>query len=330
MPSATQAPGSCAIVFGGAGFIGTHLLAHLTATGRYQRLISYDIRAPQRPVAGVDYIIGDVREPIQLTGELAGAEIYNLAAVHTTPGHEDWEYFWTNVLGATHVCDFAHRIGTSFLLFTASISVYGPTEAPVDERTPPAPVSAYGRSKFQAEGIHRSWLENGGDRRLVIVRPAVIFGPGEGGNFTRLAGLLAKKRFVYPGRKDTIKSCGYVGELVNSMEFARGLGRLEFTYNLSYPERTTSETICQAFAKVAGFAAPTRVVPLKLMLLAGFGFEVLGKLGLKTSINRERVWKLVRSTNILPTALVEAGYTYQTDIESALVAWKHASEGRFT
>ncbi|MCK0206419.1 NAD-dependent epimerase/dehydratase family protein [Starkeya koreensis] len=320
---------SAVIVFGGAGFIGTHLLERLAHTGRYGRVISYDIRAAKAPVAGVEYVTGDVREPISLDGDLSGAEIYNLAAIHTTPGHEDWEYFWTNVLGASHVCDFASRIGTTFLLFTASISVYGPSEEPVDEGTPPAPVSAYGRSKFQAEGIHRSWVENGSDRQLVIVRPAVIFGPGEGGNFTKLASLLARKRFVYPGRRETIKSCGYVEELVDSMEFARDLNRRTFTYNFSYPERTTSEHICNAFVRAAGFAAPRWVVPLPLMLAAAFGFEILGKLGLRTSINRERVLKLARSTNVLPTALVEAGYRYRTDVESALRDWGQKTGGTY-
>lgn len=320
---------SVAIVFGGAGFIGSTLLATLTASGRYSRIISYDIRQPKRSIGGVEYIIGDVREPIAISGDVSGAEIYNLAAVHTTPGHEDWEYFWTNVLGATNVCDFAKKIDTSYMLFTASISVYGPTEEPVNERTRPAPVSAYGRSKYQAEGIHRTWLTNGDGRRLVIVRPAVIFGPGEGGNFTRLASLLAKKRFVYPGRRDTIKSCGYVGELVRSMEFARSLGRPEFTYNFAYPERTTSERICDAFSAVAGFQKPTVVIPIPLILLGGLAFEILGKLGLKTSINRERVMKLFKSTNVLPTALQEAGYVYETDIVSALEDWKQKTNGSF-
>lgn len=318
-----------AIVFGGAGFIGTHLLRRLAGTGRYARLLSVDIADPKRPVDGIEYVKGDVRQPISLGEGLDGAEIYNLAAVHTTPGHEDWEYFWTNVLGATNVCDYAKSIDSPFLLFTSSISIYGPTEDPVDENSVPAPNSAYGRSKLQAEGIHRTWLDNGADRRLVVVRPAVIFGPGEGGNFTRLASLLSKGRFVYPGRRDTIKSCGYVGELVNSMEFAREMGRREFTYNFAYPARTTSEQICDAFVSVAHFGEPKIVVPLPLMLLAGFGFEVLAKLGLKTSVNRQRVWKLVRSTNILPTALQAAGYTYRTDLTAALEDWKKESKGTF-
>lgn len=319
-----------AVVFGGAGFIGGHLLARLAASGRYRRLVSYDIAAPKAAVAGVDYVVGDVREPIAVDGEVAGAEIYNLAAVHTTPGHQDWEYFWTNVNGATAVCAFARAIDARFLLFTSSISVYGPTEEPVDERFKPSPTSAYGRSKLQAETIHRTWLDADPGRRLVVVRPAVIFGPGEGGNFTRLARLLSRGHFVYPGRRDTIKSCGYVGELVRSMEFARDLHRREFTYNLSYPARTTTEQICAAFAEVAGFAEPRVTVPFAMMRAGGFAFELLSSLGFRTSVNRDRIGKLVKSTNILPSALMSEGYVFETTLREALARWKSQSGATFT
>ena len=322
--------GSAAIVFGGAGFIGGHLLARLAANGRHRRLISYDVAAPKSAVAGVDYLVGDVREPITIDGDLAGAEIYNLAAVHTTPGHADWEYFWTNVNGATHVCAFAASIGARFMLFTSSISIYGPTEDPVDERSKPAPTSAYGRSKLQAEAIHRAWRAHADDRRLVVVRPAVIFGPGEGGNFTRLARLLSRGHFVYPGRRDTIKSCGYVEELVHSMEFAHGLSRREFTYNLSYPARTTTEQICAAFAEVAGFTRPKVMVPLSMMRAGGFAFELLSSLGYRTSVNRDRIGKLVKSTNILPKALIDEGYVFQTNLREALTRWSAQSNMTFT
>jgi len=66
-----------------------------------------------------------------------------------------WEYYWTNVHGATNVCKFASDVGADYLLFTSTMMVYGPTEAPKDEDSLVEPVNAYGRSKILAEGIHR-------------------------------------------------------------------------------------------------------------------------------------------------------------------------------
>lgn len=316
--------GMTAVVFGGAGFIGTHLLQALVASERYSSVICGDIKDPARPVNGVDYRYCDVRKPIDAAAIGHADEIYNLAAVHTTPGYEDWEYYWTNVLGATHVCDYAGAVGALTLVFTSSISVYGPCEQSKDETSALEPNSAYGRSKFQAEEIHRAWRHGDSKRILRIVRPAVVFGPGEGGNFTRLAGLLKKRRFFYPGRRDTIKACGYVGELVRMIEFSLGRKEPELTFNFAYQARYTTQDICEAFDRVAKTGQPLGVMPLAIMLLGGLAFEILGLFGFKTSVNRARVLKLVNSTNIVPKVLPALGYAYDTDLEEALRRWQSA------
>jgi nucleoside-diphosphate-sugar epimerase len=107
------------------------------------------------------------------------------------------------------------RVGADYLLFTSTMMVYGPTEAPKDEDSLLEPVNAYGRSKILAEGIHRLWQSERPDTpRLTIVRPGVRLWLAERGNFTRA---LKGRRFVYPGRTDTVKACGYVDDLISSM-----------------------------------------------------------------------------------------------------------------
>lgn len=193
------------------------------------------------------------------------------------------------------------------------------------EDSPPQPVSDYGRSKLLAEGVHRQWLDGDEERRLVIVRPAVIFGPGEGGNFTRLAGALRKGTFVYPGRTDTIKCCGYVGEIARSMDFAMGLGDRFFLYNFCFPHAYSIGEICETFVRVAGYKPPRGVVPLPLMNAAALPFEVAGRLGLRNGIDRERILKLVRSTRVSPAALLDRGFRFEIDLETSLRIWKDES-----
>lgn len=318
--------GRRAIVFGGAGFIGSHLLRYLVETGEYETIVSADIAEPRFVVDGVDYKTADVRETLSETLCPGATEIYNLAAVHTTPGHDDWEYFWTNVTGALNICDFARRVGCANIVFTSSISVYGPSEAPKDENSVLEPESAYGRSKYCAERIHRDWqAEAGEERHLVISRPAVIYGLTERGNFTRLGHALEKHRFVFPGRKDTIKSCGYVEDIVRSFRYMLDRGEPVVLYNFAHPERYTSEDIVETFNGILGLRTKPPVIPMALMNLAGWGFEMLGKFGLKTSINRARIDKLNRSTNILPVALQQAGFDYRFDLRAALVRWNEMS-----
>ncbi len=323
--SMTPASGTV-VVFGGSGFIGTHLLRTLQARGA-NRLISVDRRAPKTRIANVTYIEADVRDLSAFNVSGPVSTIYNLAAVHTTPGHPTHEYYETNIAGASQITAFARRKGVSEIVFTSSISVYGPGEETKSESSVPAPESAYGWSKWLAEGIHRDWLQEQGDRRLVICRPAVIFGPGEGGNFTRLAKLMKKGLFVYPGRKDTIKACFYVDDLVDSLLYAKELGHPYVLFNGCYSDRYTLEQIvdtfrAQHFPRVRTFMIPLWVVLGVAKLLRPFSMLGLG-------IHPDRVMKLVRSTDIVPNWLEAEGKSAPGRLPSAFERWSSGSNGSF-
>ena len=212
------------------------------------------------------------------------------------------------------------------LLFTSTMMVYGPTEAPKDEDAVLEPVNAYGRSKILAEGIHRLWQAERPDmRRLTIVRPGVIYGLAERGNFTRLSRALRQRRFVYPGRTDTIKACGYIEDLVSAMIKVADHDQAVILYNFCHPQRYTSKDICSAFSRVAGYAEPKIVLPFWLLTLIALAFESLSTLGIKTDINRARVKKLYKSTNMVPTRLIKMGFEYQFDLITGLEDWKRVS-----
>lgn len=311
-----------ALVLGGAGFIGGHLLADLAARG-VSPLISLDLNTPTHPVAGVEYRRGDVRRPFDDLVPQTPATLYNLAAVHRTPGHPDHAYYDTNIAGAVNACGFSRRRGVPCIVFTSSIAVYGPREEPCDEDTPLAPVSAYGRSKALAESIHQDWLNAAAGRRLVIVRPSVVFGEGENGNFDRLLKQLRRRAFVYPGRRDTIKGCGWVGELVRALNFATACNDQEFIFNFAYPESTTIERIAETLADVVGLTRPRLTVPAAVIMAAALGFEALNWMGVRNGVNRDRVRKLQISTDVSPRRLVEAGYRFETDLETGLRGWLH-------
>lgn len=314
------------IVFGGGGFIGSHLLRRLAKQGTH-RLVSVDIRSPKIHVPGVDYIIADVRDlsGFDVDGEIE--MIYNLAAVHTTPGHETHEYYETNILGATEITKFARRRGVTKIFFTSSISVYGPSEENKTEASRPQPESAYGWSKWLAENIHRSWLAEDAAHTLVICRPAVIFGFGEGGNFTRLAKLLRKGFFIYPGRKDTIKACFYVEHLIDAIEYSLSTGEKYILFNGCYPDRYTLEQIVEAFRRDHFPAARTFMVPRQVLMSIAMALKPASRAGI--GIHPERVMKLVRSTDISPGWLSSQGVAKSGLLPAALQDWKEDSSGTF-
>lgn len=251
-------------ITGGSGFIGTHLTNLLKE--RFPHCHIYNLDIVENSQEGkVTYIYCDVRKPIHLE-EVTVTEddvIFNFAAVHRTPGHSDHEYFETNILGAENVTAFAEKYGIRRIVFTSSIAPYGAAENLKEEITVPTPNTPYGISKLVAEKIHTIWqAKNSSERQLTIVRPGVVFGKGENGNFTRLYWGLRGRKFMYPGRKDTVKACIYVKELVCFM-----LYRLEHheqgveLYNCTFEPAYTIEQIVATMNKVTGLNRTAPLIP---------------------------------------------------------------------
>src|SRR4051812_10326417 len=116
------------LIFGGEGFIGTHLKNQILNSDTNSIIYSLDIVQDEKGEQGI-YIKTDVREHIDLSITNASTSIiYNLAAVHKSPGHQDNEYYETNIPGAENICDFARKNNIKTIVFTSSIAHYDASE----------------------------------------------------------------------------------------------------------------------------------------------------------------------------------------------------------
>ncbi len=320
------------LIFGGTGFIATHLINLLKAeVVNDDHIYALDIVMPGEEgvvpgvvekIDGVDYIRCDVREPINVSIQTSDKDIiFNLAAVHRTPGHEDYEYFETNIRGAENVTAYAEQIGIKKMLFTSSIAPYGPAEDLKTEETLPTPNTPYGISKLVAEKIHQIWQARDPKRELTIVRPGTVFGKGEHGNFTRLYWGIRRGYFIYTGRKDTIKGGIYVKDLVRFFKFRM----IDHSYpgadifNCTFEPAYTIEQICNAMMSATGMRRHIPVIPGNLLMTIA---KIVGPLGgKKIGIHPDRVKKLMVSTNVSGEKLMKSGFKFKYTLKSALRDW---------
>lgn len=320
---------STCTIFGGAGFIGTHLAQRLLASRLFTGVHIADTRSsPLIGQHGVTTSITDVREQVPLSlCDSRPQWIFNLAAVHREPGHLHYEYFDANVAGARNVCAYAEAVECSNMFFTSSISVYGPTSGPTSEASRIAPTSAYGASKLAAELIHEGWQRASKGRRLIVCRPGVIYGPGDPGNILRMVSAIRRGYFALPGSPGLYKSYGYVFGLLDSVELL--LARNEPVLYYNYVEHPT-ETLGTLVGEIKSFLnsrAPVVRLPRSVLVPAAVAAQAL--LGARNPIHPVRVRKAATSTHIVPQTLIDFGFPFQYPFVKSLEHWRRLAPEDF-
>jgi nucleoside-diphosphate-sugar epimerase len=157
------------LITGGTGFIGGHLLESLAASGEPARCLVRRKRLARPLPAPVEAVFGDLASGQGLNEALRGVDtVIHLAGV--TKALRPSDYYAGNVR-ATETLARALAGRAVRLVHVSSLSAAGPGDL-IAEDAEPHPVSAYGKSKLEAEGAVRALLPD-----TVIVRPPVVYGP---------------------------------------------------------------------------------------------------------------------------------------------------------
>jgi GlcNAc-P-P-Und epimerase len=315
-----------AVVTGGSGYIGGHLIRSFLAGRRFDAIVNFDLRERDFDDPRVTKRRVDVREPLreELPDFDPGASwIFHLAALCREPGSERREYFDTNVGGSERVLAFAEAMGFRNIYFTSSMSSYGRMEAPTPESAPQYPETPYGISKAIAERVHRVWLERGADRRLVVCRPGVIFGPGDVENVPRMIRAVHRGYFVFPGSPDIVKGYGYIHGLIESVEFVLQKPDRYIVYNYAERDCVSLREMVRTIQQFLGKRAVTIRVPIGLLIAeAALAQGASGMLGRKSAIHPVRVRKAAFPTNLKPQYLIDQGFAFRYPLETALAHWR--------
>jgi UDP-glucose 4-epimerase len=252
---------SSAIVTGGAGFIGSHVVDALLSDG-YSVTVVDDLSAgdPARVAEQADLRVLDIVDlPAlkALVAEIQPRAIFHLAAQASVvasvedPGR-DCE---VNVRGTLNVVEAAGECGASVVFTSTGGALYGDeAQMPTPEDRIPAPLSPYGASKWAAEAYVKTWSLSSGIPHAVC-RLGNVYGPrqsphGEAGVvaiFTHH--LYTDKAPKLYGHGKPTRDYVYVGDVVNALLSASGRSG---TYNIATQVETDVATVWSELSKAAG------------------------------------------------------------------------------
>jgi nucleoside-diphosphate-sugar epimerase len=174
------------LVTGATGFVGSHVVDEMLRRGHE---VAYVARATSNhrwlENKPVELREGSLYDPESLHRAVHGIDVVVHVAGQIS-GRNEEDFYRGNVTVTRNVLDAirAYRPGLSRYVHVSSASVTGPSAnaaEPVTEDSPLKPITAYGRTKLQAE---QAVLEVAAEFPCTITRPCVVYGPRDEATLT--------------------------------------------------------------------------------------------------------------------------------------------------
>ncbi len=261
---------------GAGGFIGRNLLPRLAAEGH--ELCA--LLLPEEPAQGLGearIVRGDITRPESLRGVMDGQQAVIHLAAAVGYGQPMDLCRRLNREGTAHVASEAVRAGVRRFVQLSSVSVYGRRPGvPIPETTPLRKTGdPYGDTKIEAEEILQQHAERG-EIDLTILRPTVIYGPGDDKFLPKLAENLRSGKARIIGRGDNRVDAIHVEDVaefvVRVLAEPRSVGGI---YNLNHPDNPSWREFTEAAAAVLEVDPPRGHLSYRAALVVAGALELL-------------------------------------------------------
>ena len=310
-----------ALVTGGQGFVGSHLCELLAKAGHQVRVLA-------RPTSdlspleglGVEVVRGDLGADGDLRGAVDGVDwVFHVAGA--LMGLREEDLVRVNRDGTRRLCEacLTHSPGLSRFIFVSSLAAVGPSPGgaiPILEDAPPNPVTWYGRSKLEAEGVVRS-----SGLPSVILRPPVVFGPRDREVFKYFQ--IARRGILpVPGAKDRSYSLVFAPDLAEGiLRAAETPMRSGEVLHLTGPEVVTWSKLGRKIAAALGTRDRVVHLPESLVRAAGHVADLASRLrGRPNIFSSQKVIEMLAPAWVASPGKAQEvlGWTAPTPLDEAL------------
>jgi uncharacterized protein YbjT (DUF2867 family) len=300
----TQNPsGRLAVVFGGGGFVGRHVVRALAKRGWRVRVACRrpDLTGHLQPLGRVGQIHAvqaNVRFPDSVKAALRGADaVVNLVGVLAESGRQRFDA--VHAFGARIIAREAKAAGAQALVHVSAIGA--------DANSP----AHYARSKAAGEAATRELFPE-----ATIMRPSIIFGP-EDDFFNRFAAM-ARISPVLPliGGGEARFQPVYVGDVAEAVAIAlEDSSKAGRVYELGGPDVASFRTLMQFICDQTGRKRLLAPIPFPAARAIALGSEIartasLGLMPAMFLITRDQV-KMLETDNVVSQAAVAEGRTLE-------------------
>jgi nucleoside-diphosphate-sugar epimerase len=321
------------VVTGASGFVGRPLGRELARAGHTGVVVAR--RECDPPGAGWEWRERDALLHAPAGGDVPAALVHLEVKQHVVaPTPADCaEFERVNVQGTQDWLRWCTERGVRRFVYFSTIKAVGDTDRCQDETADSLPSTPYGRSKREGENLVLAWAAADPARSALVLRPAVVYGPGNTANVFSMVRAIDRGAFFLAGQNENIKSLVSLRNLCAAVSFLlsreqKGARIFNLVDRESFPVRRIAGMIADQLGRKR--KPPT--LPLPLVRWAARTGDVVGRLtGRNLPLNSPRLRALLETTHFSAEKLKAAGFIHPQSTEEGLaemIAWYRRAAGR--
>ena len=312
------------LITGGTGFIGTKLVEALSKQGRKLRvLVRKTSKINDLKRFNPEFVFGDINDKDSLNRAVKGVDtVFHLAGFIGGAGVGYKELHRINVVGTRNLMEACAESKVKKVVHFSSVSAMGEVKQYANEDVSCNPVSFYDKSKYKGELAVREFKRK---FKVIIVRPTIVYGPGELKTRMKMFKLVNKGVFRIIGHGRNLIAMVYVDNLIEGVLLADKKGVPGEAYILSDERVYTMNEFFGAIAKEERVKIPGHI-PKWLAYPVALAFEVLARISsFNAPLSFERIRTLTISKSFsIEKAKRELGYSPKVGLREGVrrtVGW---------